>query len=75
MSICGIARITDRHRSWSGLLLCAMLAACEKPDFDQSYAERERQLAEEAAAMDEELEQRLTEKPWPGREEGADPVP
>lgn len=44
-------------------LLCLTLAACGKPDFDQRYSEKEKQLSSEAAAMQSELDQRMTEKP------------
>lgn len=45
------------------VLLCVSLAACGEPDFDERYAEREKQLASEAAAMERELDRRMTEKP------------
>lgn len=45
------------------LLLCLALAACGEPDFDERYAEKEKQLASEAAAIEKELDTRMTEKP------------
>lgn len=44
-------------------LLCLALAGCGKPDFDQRYSEKERQLSSEAAAMQSELDQRMNAKP------------
>ncbi|OJW61589.1 MAG: hypothetical protein BGO57_06605 [Sphingomonadales bacterium 63-6] len=44
-------------------LLCLALAGCGKPDFDQRYSEKEKQLSSEAAAMQTELDKRMTEKP------------
>ncbi|MCB5425044.1 hypothetical protein H0274_07240 [Altererythrobacter sp. CC-YST694] len=44
-------------------LMCLALAGCGKPDFDQRYAEKEKQLSSEAAAMQAELDKRMTEKP------------
>ena len=45
------------------LLLCLILSACSEPDFDERYSEKEKQLSSEAAAMEKELDQRMTEKP------------
>ncbi|KPL66903.1 hypothetical protein SZ64_01595 [Erythrobacter sp. SG61-1L] len=44
-------------------LLCAALAGCKEQAFDERYSEQEQKLSSEAAAMDAELDQRMTEKP------------
>lgn len=50
-------------RGAAALLLCLGLLACGEPDFDQRYSEKEQQLSSEAAAMEAELDRRMTEKP------------
>ena len=45
------------------LTACFLLAACGEKDFDQSYSDKEKQLASEQAAMEKELDRRMTEKP------------
>ena len=45
------------------LTACLLLAACGEKDFDQSYSDKEKQLASEQAAMEKELDRRMTEKP------------
>lgn len=44
-------------------IACLLLAACGEKDFDQKYADKEKQLAGEQAAMQKELDRRMTEKP------------
>ncbi|HTN14130.1 MAG TPA: hypothetical protein VL094_04930 [Sphingomonadaceae bacterium] len=50
-------------RGAMALLLCLGLLACGEPDFDQRYSEQERQISNEAAAMEAELDRRMSEKP------------
>jgi len=60
MSVSAIARTI------SPAILCAaclVLAGCGKKDFDQQYSDKEKQLAAEQAAMQKELDRRMTEKP------------
>ena len=54
------ASATARTISLAGLLV---LAGCGDKKFDQSYSDKEKQLASEQAAMQKELDQRMTEKP------------
>jgi|GEM_PF-1319340 len=52
-----------RCRAAAVAMLCLVLGACGKPDFDERYADREKELADEASTLEAELEQRMTEKP------------
>mgnify|MGYP001107714887 CR=1 FL=1 len=55
----------------AGLVL-ALSACSAEPDFDQRYAQQQQELERTAKAIDQELDQRMTEKP--GLEESTKPV-
>lgn len=50
-------------RAGAMLLMCGALAGCGERDFDERYAEHEKNLASEAAQLEQELDRRMTEKP------------
>lgn len=55
-------------------LLCLALAGCSEQSFDDRYSEQEQKLSSEAAAMEAELDQRMTEKPGMETVEVGEPV-
>jgi hypothetical protein len=56
MSISATARIIS-------LVACLALAGCGGADFDKRYADKEKELASEQAALEKDLDRRMTEKP------------
>ena len=61
MSICATARIIRPRLVVLAALVA--LAGCGKKDFDQSYSDKEKELSSQQAAMEQELDKRMTEKP------------
>ncbi|WEK47822.1 MAG: hypothetical protein P0Y56_05870 [Candidatus Andeanibacterium colombiense] len=56
MSVSATARIIS-------VFALLALAGCEKKGFDQSYADKEQELSSQQAAMEKDLDRRMTEKP------------